>query len=159
MEMKMIKYAGANEYEYVYNGVTDKYEMIQFERTYQVTEEEAKFLESISVEFMYNHMKQAVNTMTPLGTSKYIPPILFGGIEISLQINYQLWSLRYNNRRQDDDAPITKEEFDKLLDEDGCSAIDVRVLYKGKPFIKATTMCLAELELQLHNAVCDVDWD
>lgn len=131
----------------------------QMEFAYQITEKEAEFLRAINVEQMYQHMRQAIGVMTHRGDSKFIPTIDCGGIEISLQINYQLFSLRYDEERFEDNSPITEEEFDKLVHRDGSSRIDVRVQYEGKQFIKATTLYMWEIEEKLANCVYEEEWD
>ena len=144
-------------HDYDYDYETGQYEQVEF--AYQITEKEAEFLKAISVEQMYQHMRHAIDVMTPLKESKFIPPIVCDGIEISLQINYQLWSMRYDNGHSKDNSPITKEEFNKLVDKDGGNTIDIRVRYKGKQFIKATTMCLYQVEERLNNCVREEEWD
>lgn len=152
MEIRKVMFYYDDEYNYE----TGQYEQVEF--AYQITDKEAEFLRAISVEQMYQHMRQAIGVMTPMKETKFIPTIKCGGIEISLQINYQLWSMRYDNNSEDN-SPITEEEFDKLVDKDGTHAIDVRVRYEGKQFIKATTMCLCQIEEELNNCVCEEEWD
>lgn len=144
-------------YDDEYNSMKGEYEQVEF--AYQITEKEAEFLRTINVEQMYQHLKQAIGVMTPMKDSKFIPPIQCGGIEVSLQINYQLWSMRYDNDKAEDNSPITKEEFDKLVDKEGTHYIDIRVRYEKRQFIKATTMSLCQIEYELNNCVCEEQLD
>lgn len=143
----LLKYT---ESDYVWNE-NGEYSYEDVEYVYQATDKEVEFLKTIDVSYMYNHMKESIGKMTPTGMSKLIPPISFGCIEISLQINYQLWSMRVDNHRDHDNSPITKEEFDFLVDERGEKYIDVRVRYNGQPLIKATQMSLWQLENVLYS--------
>ena len=143
----LLKYT---EPDYVWNE-NGEYSYEDVEYVYQATDKEVEFLKTIDVPYMYNHMKESIGKMTPTGMSKLIPPISFGCIEISLQINYQLWSMRVDNHRDHDNSPITKEEFDLLVDVAGEKHIDVRVRYNGLPLIKATQMSLWQLENVLYS--------
>lgn len=143
----LLKYV---EQDFVWNE-NGEYSYEDIERVYHATDKEVEFLKSIDVLYMYNHMKQAVGRMTPMGMSKFIPPIVCEGIEISLQINYQLWSIRFDSNRDKDNSPITEEEFDLLVDVAGEKYIDVRVRYNGNLLIKATQMSLWQLENVLYS--------
>ena len=143
----LLKYVEQN---FVWNE-NGEYSYEDIERVYHATDKEVEFLKSIDVLYMYNHMKQSVGRMTPTGMSKFIPPIVCGGIEISLQINYQLWSIRFDSNRDKDNSPITEEEFDLLVDVAGEKYIDVRVRYNGLPLIMATQMSLWQLENVLYS--------
>lgn len=143
----LLKYTDS---DYVWNE-NGEYSYEDVEYVYQATDKEVEFLKTIDVSYMYNHMKESIGKMTPTGMSKLIPPISFGCIEISLQINYQLWSMRVDNHRDHDNSPITEEEFDFLVDVAGEKYIDVRVRYNGLPLINATQMSLWQLENVLYS--------
>lgn len=143
----LLKYT---ESDYVWNE-NGEYSYEDVEYVYQATDKEVEFLKTIDVSYMYNHMKESIGKMTPTGMSKLIPPISFGCIEISLQISYQLWSMRVDNHRDHDNSPITEEEFDFLVDVAGEKYIDVRVRYNGLPLINATQMSLWQLENVLYS--------
>ena len=70
---------------------------------------------------------------------------MLGKLEISVQINYQLWSMRFDNHMENDNSPITRAEFDELVPHTDYWNIDVRIRYDGKPFVPATQMSLQNI--------------
>lgn len=112
-----------------------------FEYCYEITDEELKQICGLEPEDILNHMKKSIGFMTPTGKSRFIPCIMLGKLEISVQINYQLWSMRMDANLSMD-TPITKEEFDELVPNIDHWNIGVRIRYDGKPFIPATQMSL-----------------
>ena len=142
------------EYDRVYNeDYSISYDYVWFE--YQASENEVDFIRNLTSEYVYNHMKKQIGIMTPCGDTKLIPQIVCGNVQISVQINYQLWSKRDDENRNGDNSPITQEEFDMLVPKSFDRYIDVRVQYNGETFIKATQMTIDVLVLTLQHCVCD----
>ena len=127
---------------WIYN--KDDYFSDEVEYCYEITERELKMITELKPEDLLQHMKQAIGVMTPLGKTKLIPCVILGKIEISIQINYQLWSLR-DDRGRNDNKPITQEELYRLVPNTTCRNIDVRIRYDNKPFVPATQMSLNEI--------------
>lgn len=128
----------------IYNKVSDWVDD-DVEYCYQITDEELGMICSLKSDDIYNHLVKSIDVMTPLGATKFIPCIMLGKLEISVQINYQLWSMRDDNNMRDDNSPITRAEFDKLVPNTDYWNIDVRIRYDGKPFVPATQMSLQNI--------------
>lgn len=124
---------------------------------YEITDEECEMIGNLTIDDIHEHMKQAIGVMTPCGKSKFIPCIMLGKLEISVQINYQLWSLRDDEGRVKDNSPITADEFDKLVTQKmhncRCWNLDVRMRYDGKPFINATQMSMQDICWELNCSI------
>jgi hypothetical protein len=111
---------------------------------HSISDDELRQICELKPEDILAHMEKSIGKMTPLGPSKFIPAIMLGKLEISVQINYQLWSEREDGGRLME-PPITRQEFDILVPDVHYRNIDVRVLYDGRPFIKPTQMSLKGL--------------
>lgn len=80
-----------------------------------ISEEEAKMLQSIKPSVLYRYLKQFIGSVTQKGESRFIPQYKVGKLKLSLQISYYLWSIRCDEQRQDDNYPITEEEFIRIV--------------------------------------------
>lgn len=127
----------------IYNKVQDWDEDVEY--CYQITDEELQMICNLKSDDIYKHLSESIGIMTPLGKTKFIPCIMLGKLEISVQINYQLWSSRVDNHMNGDNSPITRAEFDKLVPNTDYWNIDVRIRYDGKPFVPATQMSLQDI--------------
>lgn len=74
----------------------------------------------------------------------YIPVFVFGGLRASLQVNYYVWSHRFDNRT-DNKALITSDEFDAVCN-GGESLLDVAFSLDG------SRICLGQMKVR---EVCD----
>lgn len=127
------------------------------EYCYDVTDEELDLIGKLTIDDIHEHMKKSIGIMTPTGKTKLIPCIMLGKLEISVQINYQLWSLRLDRGRDEDNSPITQEEFDELVTQHiynwSAYNLDVRIRYDGKPFVLATQMSMQEICWTLGKSI------
>lgn len=128
---------------FIYNNV--QYWSDDVEYCYKITDDELKMICELNADYIYKHLEKSLGVMTPLGCTKLIPCIMIGKLEISVQINYQLWSLRQDLNMLDDNSPITREEFDTLVPSNDYKNIDVRIRYDNQPFVHATQMSLQEI--------------
>jgi hypothetical protein len=128
---------------FIFNKEEDFWDGV-IEYCYEITDDELKQICDLKPEDILNHMKKSVGVLTPTGQSKFIPCIMLGNLEISVQISYQLWSMR-TDANLSMNAPITQEEFDVLVPNIDHRNIDVRILYAKKTFIPATQMSLREI--------------
>lgn len=110
---------------------------------YHITDDELRMICELTPTDILAHMKKSIGVITPLGATKLIPCIMLGKLEISVQINYQLWSMRQDLERGDDNSPISIEEFNQLVPNINHRNIDVRIRYDEAPFLPATQMSLS----------------
>lgn len=75
-------------------------------------------LKQVTEETIYNHLKSAIGKVTPLNDTKYLPCLEIGEIALSIQLNYQLWSIRQEGHTDYADfpnEPMTEAEFYQLI--------------------------------------------
>lgn len=127
----------------------------------EIFDSEADFIASLKPEMLRDWMRDnSIGRMSSLGSNKFIPRFEYEGLSLSLQINYQLWSMRYDEREYpyssqltDNDyyyAPITEDEFNRVLP-DLFTYIDVMVEYNGKRIIAPTQMTLTQVVSSLQS--------
>ena len=120
-----------------------------------ISREEARMLQSIKPSALYRYLKQFIGKVTQRGESRFIPQYKVGNLKLSLQISYYLWSIRCDEQRQDDNSPITEEEFIRIVGdsaEDG-RVIDVKAWWDGNEIIEATQMSLETISNELYNMI------
>lgn len=118
---------------------------------YRVTPKEVSFIRNLTPNQVYQHVRQCIGKMTMFGSSKLIPQLVCDNIRISVQINYQLWSMRGGSMDYSTDTPITEEEFNKLVPKSCDSFIDVRVQYGDNLLIPPTQMTINQFVLELQD--------
>lgn len=120
---------------------------------YQVTPKEVSFIRNLTPNQVYQHMRQCIGKMTMFGASKLIPQLVCDNIRISVQINYQLWSMRGGSMDYSTDTPITEEEFNELVPKSCNRLIDVRVQYGANLLIPPTQMTINQLVGDLQDSL------
>lgn len=75
-------------------------------------------LKGITEETIYNHLKSAIGKVTVNNDTKYLPCLEIGEIALSIQLSYQLWSIRQEGNSDYFDfpnEPMTEAEFNYLI--------------------------------------------
>ena len=84
----------------------------------EVSDESIELCKSIEARDIYYYIKKYIGIVTHSGKSKFIPRLQFGDIEASVQVSYQLYSLRFDKQTEYgpvDNSPMTEEEFYEIM--------------------------------------------
>lgn len=96
-------------------------------------------IEKVTKEKLLDHLRSGIGSMTPLEHTKILPCFQIGELELSMQLNYQLWSYRYDRltdwRKDVSNHPMKESEFQEIMGEtpEECysSYFDFAVSIKG----------------------------
>lgn len=76
-------------------------------------------IEEITKEKLLNHLKNGIGSVTPLESTKFLPRFEIGELELSMQLNYQLWCYRRerlaNFHDEISNHPMEEREFAEIM--------------------------------------------
>lgn len=120
------------------------------------TDEEIQGLKSLTIESLYQHLKNQIGHMNTAGDTRFIPQMEIGRIRISMQLQYYLWCLREDNHT-DHDKPMSEEEFNTIVgDAPFNPLVDIFIGFDKYILWNAGQAHLSEIVAKLH---CIVHYD